>query len=422
MTEITLIAVGPFVLMIAGTVLLWWMAYPPGAVSRRRNVGAIIGSVIGWMLLLLGAFLAVGLATHALAIVAIPATAIIVIMAIRRFQAAERMSLLRVLAAAAERDIPLESAARAFAADRRDFLGLRAQTLADYLEAGVPLTLAFRRSYNSVPPSVELAADLGQQMGTLGSALRQAIDQLDDLEVSLRSLIEKLFYLTFIVTFGIGVLTFILIKIVPVFQKILEEFDVNVPAVTRGVVDVSHVVVSGGWVLLLPLIAILGVLMFAGLLYYVGISPRFIPGRSLIWWRADTALVLRWIATAVRQKRPIAEAVRLLAIYFPYHRLRYRLAVASKRIDQGADWTVCLRHARVIRLPEGVVFKAAERVGNLAWALDEMADSCVRRSAYRLRLFVSVAFPTVLIVVGVCFFFVQVGILMPLIKLIQWVS
>ena len=43
------------------------------------------------------------------------------------------------------------------------------------------------------------------------------------------------------------------------------------------------------------------------------------------------------------------------------------------------------------------VFKSAERTGNLAWALDEMADSSLRRSAYRVRGFVSVAFPIVLI-------------------------
>ena len=48
----------------------------------------------------------------------------------------------------------------------------------------------------------------------------------------------------------------------------------------------------------------------------------------------------------------------------------------------------------------GVVANAAARTGNLAWALEEMADSSVRRSAYRLRAFLGVAFPLVVMIYG----------------------
>ena len=101
--------------------------------------------------------------------------AVVVVFIARRYFEAERRSLLWVLMAAAERGIPLEAAVSAFEDERDDVIGKRARTLADYLEAGVPLALALQRSRNPVPAAALLAADLGQQTGTLGPALRQVV-------------------------------------------------------------------------------------------------------------------------------------------------------------------------------------------------------------------------------------------------------
>ena len=59
------------------------------------------------------------------------------------------------------REIPMEVAARAFAMERRGVVGTRARNLADYLEAGTPLSLALKRSGNTLPSEAMLAADMG---------------------------------------------------------------------------------------------------------------------------------------------------------------------------------------------------------------------------------------------------------------------
>ncbi len=120
--------------------------------------------------------------------------------------------------AAAERGISLEAAAQAFGAERADTIGRRAQNLADYLEAGVPLGLALKRSGNPVPTAALLAADLGQQTGNLGLALRQVGPQIDEIESTFRDVLEEFFYFVFLILFGLGILTFIMLKIIPVFH------------------------------------------------------------------------------------------------------------------------------------------------------------------------------------------------------------
>ena len=127
---------------------------------------------------------------------------------------------------------------------------------------------------------------------------------------------------------------------------------------------------------------------------------------------------MHWLATAVRQKRPISDFVRLLAGYFPQPKMQSRLDWAAKKIDAGAHWCDSLQRASVIRRSESGVFKAAERVGNLAWALDEMADSRGRRAAYRMRSWLSVAFPCVVIALGCGVLFIACGVLLPLMNMI----
>jgi type II secretory pathway component PulF len=58
-------------------------------------------------------------------------------------------------------------------------------------------------------------------------------------------------------------------------------------------------------------------------------------------------------------------------------------------------------------------------VGNLAWALDEMADSTLRRSHYRIRTALNIALPALLLVFGVLVAGFAAGMLLPLVNMIQ---
>jgi type II secretory pathway component PulF len=422
MFDIYLLSFGPLALLIAGFVLRW-------AIASTRRSGAesgpslirVILTALAWVLMLVGLFALIGLMTHVAFLLAWFASALILASAIHRYRTAERQSLLWVLAAAADRGIPLETAARAFADERDDIIGVRAVMLAEFLEVGVPLSLALRRSRHSLPPAALLAADLGQETGTLGPSLRQVVKQLDEYEITLRWAVEKLFYLGFLVLFTAATLMFLMLKIVPVFRQIQDGIQLGTPMMMDALVDTTRIFAED-WFVFLPLIAVFAGVLVVALLYYVGFSPRNLPLIGRIWWRVDSALVLRWLAIAVRQNRSIVEFMRLLASYFPQPGLRRKLERAASRVGKGTHWCDALRRVGVIRTSDCSIFKSAERTGNLAWALDEMADSSLRRSAYRVRGFVSVAFPTVLIVFAGCVLAIITGVLFPLISLITNLS
>jgi len=419
MPEEALLVLAPLGLMIAGLAILWAQARRTSsgrAASEGRAANAVWAT--GWVLLWLGLSAAVGLMTHVFFVLAWIVTAVILFTLSYRYRGAERRSLLWAMMLAAERGIPLETAARAFAQERRDHIGSRALDLAEYLEAGLPLALALKRSKLSFPHAVLLAAELGQRTGNLGSALRQALGQTDESEVILLSVAERAFYLVFLILFGLALWTFLMIRIVPEFHKIFQDFACQLPPVTVWLVGIAGFLATY-WPLVLLLVVLLLAALLRSLSYYTGTSLGYLPGLSSRWQSADRSVIMRWLALAVRQNRPLPDMMRLIAGYLTRRGLRRKLEWAAKRVEQGASWTDCLRKTGLIRASDAAVFRSAQRAGNLAWALEEMAESSARRSIYRLRALVNVIFPVALLALGGSVLFVVFAILAPLFQLIQ---
>lgn len=417
MLELAALALGPLVTITIGWVLLWIAA------SRGHDDNQIFTRelyALGGASLIVGICAGIVVSAHVMSVFLLVAALVIGAGAITKFYVSERQSLLWVLTIAAERGIPLESAARAFAEERHDFIGRRAKLLADYLEAGVPLALALNRARCSVTPTAQLAADLGQQTGTLGIGLRQAIGDLDSGEATLRETIEKLFYLIFLLVFGANIVTFIMLRITPVLSKMLVEFGIEVPLATRQLIHAVGML-ANGWVGG-PLFACAAAVFVLAVLCYVGLSPRQLPLIGRLWWSADCALVMRWLAIAIRQGLPLGEMVHLLAAHFPQRRVRKKLERASAGIGRGQDWLDALRATGILRRRECGLFKSAERAGNLPWALDEMAQSGMRRSAYRIRAWTNVLFPVLLCGCGAVVLFIMLGTFLPLVAIISGLS
>lgn len=404
---------------IAGLAILWvhgWMRSRDSSIASSASEQVV--AVVGWMTVLVGLFGFVGIVGAVLFPVVWFVTAIVLLSLLFRHRASERRSLLWMLMVAAERGIPLEAAARAFAEERRDALGARVLDLAEYLEAGLPLAVALKRAGIAFPPDIILAAELGQQTGRLGEALRQTMTQTEESENVLQSAAERLFYLVCLLVFGGGIWTFLTLKIVAALEKILKDFQQPMPDVLRWMIGVGTVLTVYWPVTLLGAVVLIAIVVRA-LSYYTGYSPRYLPGMSPLWGGIDRSVVMRWLAVAVRQNRPMPDMLRLLTGYLTRIRLRRRLQQAARRIDQGAEWSDCLERYGLIRRFEGAVLRAAERAGNLEWAMQEMAQGSVRRSAYRLRAVINVAFPAALLLMGGAVLMVALAVLIPLFHLIQ---
>ena len=133
----------------------------------------------------------------------------------------------------------------------------------------------------------------------------------------------------------------------------------------------------------------------------------------------DRAVLLRALAVCVEGGHTLSAGLRSLASCYPKLWVRERLEVVLENIAQGTSWEECLRSHGLIRRTDAAVLESAQRAGNLAWALREMADRGERKLAYLLQIFTQVLFPFVVLCVGGVVFLFAAAYFLPLIKLIS---
>ena len=152
---------------------------------------------------------------------------------------------------------------------------------------------------------------------------------------------------------------------------------------------------------------------------YFGWTLWDIPLVSRFARRLDSARILDGLALVAGQQRPLADGIATLALSYPKADIRRRLALAAFDIEAGGDWADSLARRSLIRRTDLAVLQAAQRAGNLPWAMQEMADSGRRRVLYRVQAIVQAVFPAAVICLGAMVMFIVVSLFLPLISLIE---
>jgi type II secretory pathway component PulF len=347
---------------------------------------------------------------------------IAVFMAIDRYRHGEHRALLWSLASAARLGIPLAEAARAYADENLGDSGLRAMALARGLEQGLSLSAAILSARLRVATPVLLAIRLGENLGTLGPAMGQQLDDSAEIDGAMRGVLARFFYLGNVAAIGTFVIIFIMLKVMPVFERMFDEFGLKLPAPTVLAVNISKFSVDYGPVLVAPLVLAAGLFFLSGLLFFLGLFPRDLPLVWRVFKRYDGALVLRGLALAVRRGLPLPQGLALVGSAYPIQHIAVELTGVLALVQQGRDWRQALLGAGLISHADAAVLAAAERTGNLAWALEEMCESALRRLVYRVQAALQMIFPAAIAVLGCVVGLFVIAVFLPLIALIQGLS
>ncbi len=413
----------PLSLFLLGGVMLWYASWRQQRRSDSNPFARqpVLLTAAGWGSLFLGILGVVVTSALVFSPFILVAGVVVIVFGVIRYWRSESRYLVWALAEAAQRGIPLERVARAFAVERAGITAQKARRLADYLDAAMPLSLAMARSNLWVLSDVMLAADIGEKTGALGPSLRKSIQDSHVFDNAFGAILATLFYLSCAVLFMVLIVTFIMLKIVPTFEQMFLEFGLTLPAATVLLISFSHFLVNY-WFVLVPLVAGVAITTLIGALLFVGVPIHTLPIVRYFFASIDNVTVLHSLATAVQQRQPILDNLLLLSGFARSSRSRHQLGMAITQIEAGTHWTDAIEHSGLISKTQNGVIQAAERTGNLAWALDEMADSTIRRTAQRAQAVLSFVFPACLIGFGICVFFVAVGMMLPLFSLISSLS
>ncbi len=134
--------------------------------------------------------------------------------------------------------------------------------------------------------------------------------------------------------------------------------------------------------------------------------------------RRHTALVLRSLALVVEGGKPICAGALDPGTPLPDLVGPPPAGRVESDVEHGADWIESLWRHGLIRAADAEVLASAAAVGNLAWALLELAEPAERRLATRFQMVVQTLFPLVVVMLGMAVFILAMAYFVPLVQLI----
>lgn len=294
-------------------------------------------------------------------------------------------SLLWRLAIAMENGLPLDqevtaAALGASASRRDDLLGLAdrlrdGRSLADSLEVGTRL----------LPRSTILAIRAAEGTDALPQILRSAAHRSVRELADLGGPRDALPFQAYIVNmFGLIALiaSFMMYWIVPKLKAIFNDYDYELPVFSREMFRLADGAASY-WYLLGPVLVIpMALILLPSMISMIGWQNLNVP--LLMRWfpRRDGPSILRALAAAAGSSKPMPDVLNSLAEHHPRDDMRNRLHRLAEMTQSGdGSWNILAREGLVNR-DEAQALDAAARAGQLAWAMNSLADV----SEYRQRV------------------------------------
>ena len=173
------------------------------------------------------------------------------------FKAHELTFVLRTLATLLDNGVSLPKALSTLAKEEsldkhREVL----ETLRRKVESGVTFSNALSQ-FSHICDNVTISQlRVGEQSGTLSNTLKQLSESRNKTAELKKAVIKKLAYPILLVVFGSGLITFLLLYVIPVFEETYEKAKVPLPFITRLLIGFGAFMKSYGWIVIC-LIAVL---------------------------------------------------------------------------------------------------------------------------------------------------------------------
>jgi type IV pilus assembly protein PilC len=266
--------------------------------------------------------------------------------------------------------------------------------------------------------------------GEAGGALEVILQRLADFKEKSQSLKRKIIgamvYPSVVILVAVGILTFIMVAIIPKFKRIFDEFGMKLPDMTQMLIDTSMWFADYWWVL--PLFP-LGFWLFIKLIclsragrYAVDWVKLHIPIIGKILEKTIVARTMRTLGTLVSSGVPILEALSITketannAVFEACYTRVY------ESIREGETIAEPMRESRLVDDMVTNMIEVGEETGDLDTMLYKIADFYDEEVDTLVKSLISLLEPIMIVVLGGIIGFIVIALFLPLIKLLEGLS
>jgi type IV pilus assembly protein PilC len=267
----------------------------------------------------------------------------------------------------------------------------------------------------------------GESSGTLDIVLDRVATQIEKATKLKRRVKGAMVYPAVVISFATLVLIFMLMFIVPVFQKVFDELNGQLPTPTRIIIGMSHAL-RGYWFIIFPMV---------GLMIYTIRRIKRTPEGTRAWDRfklrvpmkigdvvqkVALARISRTLATLVAAGVDIITALDIAAGTAGNWVLETALQRTSQRVHEGVPISIPLAEDEIFPPMVSAMVKIGEETGELDKMLSKIADFYEDEVDASIASLTSIIEPLLMICVGAMVGTIVIAMYLPMLKLLTLIK
>ncbi len=266
----------------------------------------------------------------------------------------------------------------------------------------------------------------GEAGGALEIILQRLAEFKEKAQTLKRKIIGAMVYPAVVILVAVGILTFIMVSIIPKFKKIFDDFGMKLPQATQILVDTSTWFAEYWWCLpLFPMTVYFMIKLIrlnkAGN-YALDRATLWIPVVGQLAKKAIVARTMRTLGTLVASGVPILEALNIVketANNAVFDRMFQRI---YESIREGDTINEPLRDSQLVDDMVVNMVEVGEETGDLDTMLYKIADFYDEEVDTLVKSLISLLEPIMIVVLGFVIGAIVISLFLPLIKLLEGLS
>ncbi len=263
----------------------------------------------------------------------------------------------------------------------------------------------------------------GETAGALDVILRRLAEFREKAQKLKKKIVGALIYPTAVMTIATGILSFIMIVIVPKFEQIFTELGIKLPTVTLFLMDFSRFMANWWWLALIALvISIVGLKFIRGTEKGGAVVDRLqlmMPVLGNVIKKGSVARFTRTLGTLVTSGVGFLDALDITRNATPNIVVQNAIASVRDSVKEGETINDPLRRSGIFDDIVVNMIKVGEETGELDKMLIKIADNYDEEVDSAVNAMMALMEPALIIFMGGAVGFIVIALFMPLISIIE---
>ncbi|UGU18169.1 type II secretion system F family protein [Sinomicrobium kalidii] len=262
---------------------------------------------------------------------------------------------------------------------------------------------------------------IGEETGTLERVTEELGSFFAGKNEQRRTLISALIYPVIILTTAVLVVVFMLRYVVPMFQDIFTQNNVELPGITKAIINLSNFSEGKGWVLIVFIIGFLiGRKVLAGKKWYKRIKDHILMKTPFIGPFVKNVYLAQFtqaVSLLTASRVPVVNSIQLVKKMISFYPLQQALEEVESGILQGQSLSESLKQAQIFDHKMVALVKVAEETNQTEFIFDRLNHQYNVEVQQKSKMLSTMMEPFIILFVGIIVGVILIAMYLPMFKL-----